>query len=558
MVKRQRDKQYQSAREYRSSSQARSGAGAVGSVQRRLPFSHCALSLTPFETPVCNRDGIVFENSVLLPFLMKHKIDPVSGKPMSSRDVITLHMEKDEEGRWNCPVLTKPLADHTKIVAILQPNGTEANVYSYEAYHELNVKAKNYEDLISGVKFNKKKDVLLLNDPNNEELNQRRDINRFYHIIHARELEQENSSSASDVRYSVTATRIMETLKQNKSKEASASSSKARQQESSAPRWDNHSEWTTLEVDGMREIILAADVTGVKLTSGIVASSLTSTAEAVAHDNLERQATLEEVLQSQSRVMRKLKQKGLVRLRTNLGDLTLELHAEMVPRTCINFLGLCRAGKYDGTVFHRLIKSFMIQGGKAMDGEEDESIWGGAFSDEFDDRLHHAGGGIVSMANAGAHTNKQQFFITFKSCGHLDRKHSIFGKVVQGMDVLKAMENIATDKKDRPKEEIKIVGTDVLKDPAQEARQIEEERIRELVRERRGGRQVKRASRSSVAAGPDAAGRQDVGRYLKEKLKATTGSAMASDEASTEFGGKNPSRLPPPPKKTKFGDFGGW
>jgi len=136
MVKRQKEKQYQSAREHRANSQLRAGtaSSANSRVQRRLPFDCCALTLTPYQTPVCTPQGIIFENSALLPFLLKNKVDPVTGKPMTTRDVITLQMDKDEEGRWQCPVLTKPFSNQTKIVAIRQPGTNEANVYSYEAY----------------------------------------------------------------------------------------------------------------------------------------------------------------------------------------------------------------------------------------------------------------------------------------------------------------------------------------------------------------------------------------------------------------------------------------
>jgi peptidyl-prolyl cis-trans isomerase-like 2 len=552
MVKRQREKQYQSARENRAFSHIRSGTSAAsssGTIQRRLPFSHCALSLTPYESPVCNREGIVFENSTLLPFVMTHKTDPVSGQPMTTLDVITLNMDQDQEGRWQCPVLTKPFADHTKIVAILQPGGNDANVYSFEAYQELNVKAKNYEDLISGTKFNKKTDVLVLNDPDDEDLNQRRDINRFYHVLHARELEQKKKTSgvASDVRYSLTATRVMEQLKKNKAEQEEKATdreliAKKQSEEDESPEL----QLTSLVVDGKSVKILATDVTGVKLTSGKVASSFTSTSEDVAHDNVEREATREEVLLAQFRVMRKLKKKGLVLMRTTIGDLTLELHCDIVPRTCTNFLGLCRAGKYNDTTFHRLIKSFMIQGGKANDGTLDESFWGGAFEDEFDDRLKHTGGGILSMANAGANTNNRQFFVTFKSCGHLDRKHSVFGRVVGGTDVLRELDLIQTDGKDRPKVVIKIVATEILEDPCRLSREVEVERISKLIRARFGRSDVKGTNQfADVTA---ASSKQEVGRYLKDRLKE---SSAISDEMK-------PSRLPPPPKTSNFGDMAGW
>ncbi|GAX15966.1 peptidyl-prolyl cis-trans isomerase-like 2 [Fistulifera solaris] len=542
MVRRQREKQYQSSREHRDHAQMRSGTTTSGStVQRRLPFTHCALSLTAFETPVCNREGIVFENTALFPFVMKHRIDPVSGAPMESRDIITLNMDRDEEGRWQCPVLTKPFADHTKIIGILQPGGKEANVISYEAYHELNVKTKNYEDLISGVKFDKHKDLLVLNDPDDEDLNRRRDINHFYHILHSRELQTEQNTEGN-VRHSVTATRVMEKLKQQKAKEEVKS-------DPSLNDSLNKESMLYIVIDGEKVPIMALDVTGVEFTTGRVSVSLTSSASAIAHDNVQRVATVEEVLQSQFQTMRKLKKKGYVILETNMGNITLELHCDMAPRTCTNFLGLCHQHKYDDTTCHRLIKSFMVQLGKAPKGEEEESLWGDAFPDEFDERLSHNEEGVLSMANAGPGTNRRQFFITFQSCTHLDRKHSIFGKVIKGMDVVKNMETIPTDKKERPMEEIRILKTVVQTDPAEEAKQLDLERIEKIIRERRKASSSAKSINESTSRAPDKG--SAVGKYLTQN---TTGKASLNENQGTG----DTSRLAPPPKKTKFGNFSGW
>ena len=143
---------------------------------------------------------------------------------------------------------------------------------------------------------------------------------------------------------------------------------------------------------------------------------------------------------------------------TNLGNLDIELHCDIAPRTCMDFVGLVEKGWYDGTQFHRSIRNFMIQGGgsknkKGISGErkkkkskDEQSNWGHPFQDEFDQRLKLVGPGILSMANAGRNTNNCQFFITFKSASHLDNKHSVFGKVVQGLNVLREIENITTDK----------------------------------------------------------------------------------------------------------------
>ena len=144
MVKRQKERQYQSSREHKLNSQARSGVSShshnLGTVQRTLPFSCCALTLTAFTNPVLSLQsgaGIVFDHSSLMEFVMKHKKDPVTGKATTTKDIIQLHMDQDEQERGQCPVLTKPFADHTKIVAIIDRKAKEGYVYSYEAYKEL-------------------------------------------------------------------------------------------------------------------------------------------------------------------------------------------------------------------------------------------------------------------------------------------------------------------------------------------------------------------------------------------------------------------------------------
>ncbi|GLC33403.1 hypothetical protein PLESTB_000071800 [Pleodorina starrii] len=179
---------------------------------------------------------------------------------------------------------------------------------------------------------------------------------------------------------------------------------------------------------------------------------------------------------ARSRLQRTPAKKGYVRLHTSLGDLNCELHCDLAPRTCENFLALCDMGYYDGTVFHRSIKNFMIQGGDPTGtGKGGESIFGPTFRDELDSRLLHAGRGVLSMANSGPNTNGSQFFVTFKSCRHLDFKHSVFGRVVGGLDVLSAMERVPTDPDDRPTAPITIKGATIFTNPFYE---LEEEEAR--------------------------------------------------------------------------------
>jgi len=129
-----------------------------------------------------------------------------------------------------------------------------------------------------------------------------------------------------------------------------------------------------------------------------------------------------------------LKKKYSATLSTDKGDIVLELFAGKTPVTVNNFVFLAREGFYDGTIFHRVIPDFMAQGGDPTGTGRGGP--GYRFADEFVPSLKHDKPGVLSMANAGAGTNGSQFFITHVPTPHLNNKHSVFGQVVSGMDVL--------------------------------------------------------------------------------------------------------------------------
>lgn len=179
-------------------------------------------------------------------------------------------------------------------------------------------------------------------------------------------------------------------------------------------------------------------------------------------------------------------------MHTTLGDISIRLFGDKVPRTVENFVTHAKNGYYDGLIFHRVIKDFMIQGGDPTGtGCGGESIYGEKFEDEFHPELHNIKGAL-SMANAGPNTNGSQFFIVeasevpegmleqmkgmadrgfpentvkaYETVGGtpwLDFRHSVFGQVYDGMDVVEKIASVKTDGSDRPLDDVKILSIDV-------------------------------------------------------------------------------------------------
>ncbi len=165
--------------------------------------------------------------------------------------------------------------------------------------------------------------------------------------------------------------------------------------------------------------------------------------------------TPEKQVAPESTPKQQVNQKNRVaKFETSKGDFTIELFEDKAPITTKNFIDLVNKKFYDGLIFHRVISGFMIQGGDPKGNGTGGP--GYKIPDEFNPKLKHDAEGILSMANAGPNTGGSQFFITLAPTPHLDNKHAVFGKVIAGLDVVKAIGNVKTASADKPVEDVVI------------------------------------------------------------------------------------------------------
>ena len=450
---------YLSTHELASSARRASDPNAARGL---LPFDHCALSLTPYESPCMGPEGVIFDLTNLVPYLQKHKKNPISGGSMTTRDIIRLNIAKNAAGEWQCPVTFKVFNDSSHVVAVR----TTGNVYSYDAVLELNIKAKNFEDLMTGEAF-EKKDIVTLFNGQDVEHSRSRDISTFAHLKEVREDTQAAQAGDSRVRHNPISEKVLVELSRLRDEEEQSGVKKRALEEIFGGTVGGTAGFSAVEDSGedVAELLALQPTTeqinpGSKLTSAAKSGGLTSTSfGSIETSSSTRLARPSEIREARFRKMKELGSKAFVQLQTNFGQINLELYCNIAPATCWNFLALCARGYYDGKHFHRLVPGFTLQGGAETAGKGGSSAFprGRAFADEFDPRLKHESRGMVSMANSGPDCNKSQFFITLGECTYLDGKHSVFGRVVGGAATLDRIEATGADAKERPLTEVIIV-----------------------------------------------------------------------------------------------------
>lgn len=461
-------------------------------------------------------------------------------------ELVKLHFAKNEEGDMVDPVTFKVFTDNTHIVAL----ANTGNVFAYDTVERLNVKAKMWRDLVSDAEFGRK-DIVTIQDPQNIES---RNLSSFKFIQEGADtLTEEQRRERKDPARNVNKTALgnaaevltaKEVVKIRNAIKAPRSKGIANTAKMGPPSKSSNTSSTApfLKPSPSGRISKPVPFNAAQHTTGKAAASFTSTG-LTPHTSNERALLSEEEYLLKPR---RVKHKGYARISTSLGDLNLELLPEFAPLAVWNFVHLAKQGYYEDVIFHRSIRNFMLQGGDPTGtGKGGKSIWGKNFKDEFDGPMTHDSRGILSMANKGKDTNGSQFFITYRAAKHLDRKHTIFGRLVDNTsDILKRIEDVEVGSGDRPITDVVIKEVVVFVDPFEEARrerreQDERDVEMELAR-KQGGREDDKTTwtgkklvvgdgggyAASNSGGSSA--KSEVGKYLKR-----VAAAAAEEPAAT-------------------------
>jgi peptidyl-prolyl cis-trans isomerase-like protein 2 len=464
-----------------------------------------------------------------------------------------LNFAKNDENEYVDPVTYKVFTDNTHLVALRNTG----NVFAYDTVERLNIKAKNWRDLVSDTEF-KRSDIITLQDPQNVDS---RNLSAFKHL-----LDERSSTGAGREGSGGVSNHDADTApsgKVLKAKEAVARA-RAQREQGGASSVETAALANTriahAEVTKSRNAAKAVPYNAAQYTSGQAAASFTST-------GLTPSTSTQRVVMSDEEYLlkpRRVKTKGYVNVTTNLGSMNIELYPEYAPKAVWNFIQLAKRGYYDGVTFHRNLKNFMIQGGDPTGtGRGGQSCWGKTFVDEMEGPLVHDARGVLSMANKGKDTNTSQFFILYRASPHLNRKHTIFGRVVEGLPTLDRLEKVSVDDKGKPEGPCRIESMAVLIDPFEDfLKQRSEKEADEARKEQirlEGGAEDDRMTwtgkrvRSDGKAFPETTG-SSVGKYLAQ-------AAATNDDEPAALTPED--EMPPPTKKSKkagggFGDFSGW
>lgn len=397
---------------------AASAASRVTRHETALPFWTCSISQQPIDRDcgVCDSDGHVFDIKNIMPYILRQKLNPVTGETLSSPSaLIKLKITPSEDGdAYIDPVTFKEFQRLSEAVVVK----VSGQVYFASTIKDMCLKPGNMVDLVTDQPF-KKEDVIKLQGG----------VGVLRKSEDALKREREEAKERELTR------KRQRTKQQPEEEEPTGAVSKS-------------------------------------LTTHHMAASLTSTAVDLSTATRFQTIPLDQLLRP-----KRFEGPGYAVVETNLGSINVELWSKYSPKAVYNFVKHAQAHYYDGTLFHRNIRNFMVQGGDPSGtGRGGESAFpeGKPFKDETNSPYKFTGRGMLAMANKGKNTNTSQFFFTYTRTPHLDGKHTIFGQVVGGMSVLDSMERVPVDSTDRPTKKIKILGVRILVDPFEEPEKEEQ------------------------------------------------------------------------------------
>eukprot|EP01061_Rhynchopus_euleeides_P024472 TRINITY_DN3942_c0_g1_i1.p1 TRINITY_DN3942_c0_g1~~TRINITY_DN3942_c0_g1_i1.p1 ORF type:complete len:565 (+),score=257.89 TRINITY_DN3942_c0_g1_i1:41-1735(+) len=444
------------------------GDGPRGSHQL-LPYDYCALTFMPIDDGVFLENGLCFERDALLKYIRDHSKNPIDGSELTEGKVYPLKLRKNDAGNYFCPVSEKEFSIHSHIVAIR----TTGNVYMHDIVDQLNIKAKDYTDLVFGTPF-KRTDIIVLQDP--KTMWDKRNAAKFYH-----------TKSADAQKAQLQALR----LKEDNMRTSTAVGDKAGDLDPSDPEYAR---------DLRARQAIARDIEN---NARFAAAGFTSTGKTPYAKDEQKTLTQDQVVEE--KVFEEFRSMcaapgserhhdATVELDTSLGVIQMKVHCGVCPKTAYNFLALAERDYYSGTVFHRVVRDFVMQGGDPTGtGTGGTSCWGGTFGDEIFGRFKHDKKGIVSMANSGRDSNGSQFFITLAPAPFLDGKHTVFGMVTAGLDVLDKANSTPTDPgTECPSTPIVLKGVRVLQSPFTALRERFADEVDPVKRAQRAAAEKKR------------------------------------------------------------------
>jgi len=485
-----KDKLYLTPNERKETGQGFQGKKEYGRMHF-LTFDSCSLGMQPAQQPVISNDGYLFDFKNIQEFAKKYGKNPITGNSLKLNELRPVRFTRNKDNNIICPVTERVFTPHSHIVINLK----SGYVFSNEAIDEVCRSLNLWEDPVTTEPFSRLTDLIDLQNPNepprqidsniffeNRELLKRAYDNQKEDVDCAKAIENNNGKEAHSDKDSPV---VLPTTDISTPEEAAAPKPSTKD----APSVNLDAQGLrvkemidNLKADGLvashkklnlsRRVIKPPEDPGKSVKSayhstGALAQSLTSTAADFTANNEMRTLTDIEVRTRIYLEVRKSKKKGYVRIVTSHGNLSLLLHCDLAPLACHSFLLHAESGYYNDLDIFRIIPRFIFQTGDPKNtgmGGKSAFIGGEPFKDEFDVTLNHIGPGVVGMANNGPGTNGSQFYITLASAPHLDKAHTVFGKVVGGKHILTRIENVKQTG-GVPSEPPKIVEIEVFQNP---------------------------------------------------------------------------------------------